>query len=129
MKTTLTQSIITTAVLCLLASLAGGNSSRAADPPPARKNIASTPAKKQIKPARKPFNVTDLEQRFHPFDANKNGRLDPDEHAAFERKKEELRNSFIHEFDTDRNGILSEDELAIAKAVLRDRSLKSRGKP
>lgn len=120
---------MTTAIVCVLAILASRISTRAADPPPARKNIASTPSKKQIKPARKPFNVTDLEQRYHPFDANKNGRLDPDEQAAFERKKEELRNSFIHEFDTDRNGILSEDELAIAKAVLRDRSLKARGKP
>ena len=44
------------------------------------------------------------------YDANKNGVLDPEEKAAFERDREARRAEFIKKFDTDGDGKLSDTE-------------------
>ena len=49
------------------------------------------------------------------YDANKNGQLDPDEKAAFERDREARREEFIKKFDTDGDGTLSEAEKEAAR--------------
>ena len=49
------------------------------------------------------------------YDANKNGQLDPDEKAAFERDREARREEFVKRFDTDGDGKLSEAEKEAAR--------------
>ena len=49
------------------------------------------------------------------YDVNKNGQLDPDEKAAFERDREARRAEFIKEFDTDGDGKLSDAEREAAR--------------
>jgi Ca2+-binding EF-hand superfamily protein len=49
------------------------------------------------------------------YDANKNGQLDADEKAAFERDREARREEFIKKFDTDGDGKLSEAEKEAAR--------------
>lgn len=49
------------------------------------------------------------------YDANKNGQLDPDEKAAFERDREARRAEFVKRFDTDGDGQLSEAEKEAAR--------------
>ena len=44
------------------------------------------------------------------YDANKNGVLDPEEKAAFERDREARRAEFMKKFDTDGDGKLSDTE-------------------
>jgi hypothetical protein len=44
------------------------------------------------------------------YDANKNGVLDPEEKAVFERDREARRAEFIKKFDTDGDGTLNEAE-------------------
>jgi hypothetical protein len=44
------------------------------------------------------------------YDANKNGQLDPDEKAAFERDREARRAEFMQQLDTDGDGKLSDAE-------------------
>jgi len=49
------------------------------------------------------------------YDANKNGQLDPDEKAAFERDREARREEFVKRFDTDGDGKLSDAEKEAAR--------------
>ena len=49
------------------------------------------------------------------YDANKNGQLDPDEKAAFDRDREARREEFVKRFDTDGDGKLSDAEKEAAR--------------
>jgi Ca2+-binding EF-hand superfamily protein len=49
------------------------------------------------------------------YDANKNGQLDPEEKAAFERDREARRAEFLKQADTDGDGSLSEAEKDAAR--------------
>ena len=57
------------------------------------------------------------------YDANKNGRLDPEEKAAFERDREARHAEMLKRFDTDGDGKLSESE----RQAMREEFRKERG--
>jgi Ca2+-binding EF-hand superfamily protein len=57
------------------------------------------------------------------YDTNKNGTLDPDEKAAFERDREARHAEMVKRFDTDGDGKLSESE----RQAMREAFRKERG--
>ena len=57
------------------------------------------------------------------YDTNKNGTLDPEEKAAFERDREARRAEMMRRFDTDGDGKLSESE----RQAMREEFRKERG--
>jgi hypothetical protein len=57
------------------------------------------------------------------YDANKNGQLDPDEKAAFDRDREVRRAEFMRRFDKDGDGKLSDSE----REAMREEMRKERG--
>lgn len=57
------------------------------------------------------------------YDTNKNGTLDPDEKAAFERDREVRRAEMMRRFDKDGDGKLSESE----REAMREEFHKERG--
>jgi len=62
----------------------------------------------------------EMRQRMmEKYDANKNGQLDPDEKAAFERDREARRAEFMKRFDTDGDGKLSDSEREAMREEMR----------
>ncbi len=57
------------------------------------------------------------------YDANKNGQLDPEENAAFERDREARHAEMLKRFDNDGDGKLSESE----REAMREEFRKERG--